>query len=85
MNYGYNESSKYWKEDKKQELAKRLSKELKILIGYVAGFGNLYLEIDGSYGGVRIRHMTQLTDKEIDELVEKADKVYDEVMKNGNL
>ena len=80
VNYGYNEKCKNWNEDKKQELAEELSKVLKIPIGYVSGFGNLYIEIDGLYKGVRIRHMTQLSDEQVERIVDKADDVYDKVM-----
>ena len=80
VNYGYNKGTEGWKEDKKITLAFKLSKRLSIPIGYVAGFHNLYIEVDGTYGGVRIRHMSHLTEEQDKELTEKSDKIYEEVM-----
>ena len=74
MNYGYNASSFAWNEKRKLVLADKLEK----LIGK---FGTApYIEIDGLYDGVRIRKITDLSDDQVAELTEKADRIYDEVM-----
>lgn len=82
MNYGYNKNCKGWNESKKTHLAFELSKALNIGIGDNSRDGvSPYIEVDGAYSGVRIRRITHLSDKAHKELVKKADKVYDEVMK----
>jgi len=82
MNYGYNKNCKGWKENCKITLAFQLSSALKIGIGNNSNDGvSPYIEVNGAYGGVRIRRITHLSDKAHEELVKKADKVYDEVMR----
>ncbi len=81
MNYGYNKNVKGWKERLKMVLTFQLSSALKIGIGNNSNDGvNPYIEVDGAYSGVRIRRMTHLSEKAYKEFVEKADKVYNDVM-----
>lgn len=81
MNYGYNKNCKGWKESQKMVLAFQLSSALKIGIGNNSNDGvSPYIEVDGAYGGVRIRRITHLSEKEQEKLVKKADKIYDDVM-----
>ncbi len=80
MNYGYDENSKGWKDDKKLILAETLSKELKLKTENNFGGEEPYIEVDGLYRGVRIRKITHLSDKERDDLVLKSDKIYNEIM-----
>lgn len=86
VNYGYNKSCKGWNEAKKDELAKCIE-ELMQTKGYCTDFFDPkregftpFLEVNGSYGGVRIRAITHLSDKAKDELIGEADKIYKEVM-----
>lgn len=85
MNYGYNKTSKNWKEDRKVILATELAKTLKMnIMNKFGSFDNdgfsPYIEVDGSYGGVRIRRITNLSEKDAKKLVEDADKIYDFIM-----
>lgn len=81
MNYGYNEKTKYWKENRKMTLAFELSKALKIQIGNNSNDGHSpYIEVDGAYGGVRIRRITHLSEKEHQKLVKKSDEIYETIM-----
>lgn len=81
MNYGYTDKSKNWKEERKTNLAFALSKGLNIPIGNNTNDGSSpYIEVEGAYGGVRIRRITHLSDKEHDKLIRKADKIHDKVM-----
>jgi hypothetical protein len=82
MNYGYNKETKNWKNERKNLLAKKLSEQLKIPIGWsTENSGKPYIEIDGLYTGVRIRKITNLTEEEQIKLVTKADQIYEEVMR----
>ncbi len=49
-------------------------------IGWTAGGVSPYLELDGAYGGVRIRKITHLAEEDRKQLVERADKIYWMVM-----
>lgn len=81
MNYGYNRKSPNWNENRKMTLAFELAKVLKLVIGWgKAEVSSPYIEVEGAYGGVRIRKITHLSEKEQDKLVKKADKVYDIIM-----
>lgn len=40
-----------------------------------------YIERDGLYKGVRIRRITHYSDSQIDQIVEQAEKIYDELNK----
>ena len=80
MNYGYNQNCKGWNESKKQELLDTLAKELPLNIGWTAGGVSPYLELDGAYGGVRIRKITHFAEEDRKQLVERADKIYWMVM-----
>jgi len=39
-----------------------------------------YIEVDGSYGGVRIRRITNMSESKQKELIRKADQIYLEIM-----
>ena len=81
MNYGYNEKTKDWKENRKMTLAFELAKELNLVIGWAgAKAGEPYIEVNGGYGGVRIRRITHLSEQVQKSIVENADKVYDLIM-----
>jgi hypothetical protein len=84
MNYGYDESCRNWSEIKKDILAEHLSKLLeefgfKNVRGYSPGTFP-YIETDGNYRGVRIRRITNMPESEQKELIEKADRIYLEIM-----
>ena len=81
MNYGYNENSKGWKEDKKLVLANCLH-SIEPGLSYEDDGINPYIEVDGAYGGVRIRRITHLSDKHRKALVKELDRIYDKVMGN---
>lgn len=86
MNYGYNNTTNGWAESRKLILAQELSKVLNIPIQNEIGYKNdgksPYIEVDGSYEGVRIRRITYLSEEEHDKLVEEADRIYWLVMNN---
>lgn len=81
MNYGYSEGTPGWDDTKKEELIQRLNVE--VTSGQhkpEKGYENYtpYLEIDGPFGGVRVRRITHLQD--IRKLIEHCDNIYQEVM-----
>jgi exosome complex RNA-binding protein Csl4 len=83
VNYGYDDSTENWKEEKKHVLANELgkllhdmNKEGKINNDYMSP----YIEMDQLYRGVRIRKITHLTAKIQDELIKRADAVYTRIM-----
>ena len=80
MNYGYNERSANWKEERKEALAKALAEGLPAKIGWTPGGVSPYIEVDGAYGGVRIRKVTHLADDDLDKFRARADKIYEDVM-----
>ena len=82
MNYGYDSETEYWKEERKQQLADTLSEVLHYKIGRDLGGRTPFIEVDGLYLGVRIRRITNLNTSDIEELVARADKIYNEVMLN---
>jgi len=85
MNYGYDSASKGWIESKKEELAERL----RLLCNcYPDDFGRFpYVEVDSLYSGVRIRRITHLPEANMNDLVAKADEIYNEIMEidDGNI
>lgn len=81
VNYGYGPGCQNWKESRKQLLAEKLSQELPAKIGWTPGGGSPYIEVDGLYPGVRIRKITNIATEDQKELIKRADKIYDEVMK----
>jgi len=86
MNYGYNKSTRNWNEKKKWILAEKISKDLNIPIetgnrSYKNDGSSPYIEVDGAYGGVRVRRITHLSEEEHFKLVKDSDNIYDEVMK----
>lgn len=87
MNYGYNKSTPLWKEDRKWILAEELEKALHFPIetgnkDYKNDGISPYIEVDGSYEGVRIRRITHLSSKQYDKVTIEADRIYELVMKN---
>lgn len=82
MNYGYDKTTKNWKENKKEELAQRL-RELCQKFKPSEEYSNYlpYVEVDELYDGVRIRRITHLSDTDKKRIVKEADKIYDGVMK----
>jgi hypothetical protein len=73
MNYGYDNSTRLWKEDRKQQLADRLSEAIKPLV-------IPYVEVDQLYGGVRIRRIGDLSNAQRAALITCWDAIYDAVM-----
>lgn len=82
MNYGYDHGTPGWKEDKKGILAKRLCEELPANLGWTPGGVTPYIEVDNLYSGVRIRKITHLAEEDVKNFLERADKIYHEVMTN---
>jgi hypothetical protein len=80
MNYGWDETSRGWKESRKDELIEALCKELPIADHKVLGGTSPYLEVDGLYPGVRLRRLTNLADDDMEEFVKRAEKIYMRVM-----
>lgn len=80
MNFGYNSQSKYWREDKKYELASRIQQLLESKGWGKPYCGVPYTEVDGLYDGVRIRKVTHLSPEELQQLNQEADQIYLEVM-----
>lgn len=80
MNYGYDETTPNWREDRKEALVKALSEELSCPIGWIPGGKTPYLEVDGLYLGVRIRKLTNLASEDISIFCERADKIFHKVM-----
>jgi len=90
-NYGYGSETPSWEEEKKDQLAKALQEKLglKLLDGTKPlpswrfteeGKKNPYLEINGMYGGVRIRKLTHLSAEEINKMTNHADEIYEIIM-----
>ena len=87
MNYGYNTDMKDWDESRKWILAEELEKSLGFEIetrnrNYKNDGESPYIEVDGNYEGVRIRRITNLSEKQLEEMYEKADHIYGLVMNN---
>lgn len=90
VNYGYNSVTAKWNENRKYDLAEELRKlllELKLTRNtkleeeeYTHDFPEPYVEVDGMYGGVRIRKITELTDEQQSKLIKKADEIYLKIM-----
>jgi len=85
MNYGWNENSPDWHEDRKWILAEELEKALGYPVetknkNYVNDGSSPYIEVDGAYGGVRIRRITHLSEEDHKKLVEEADRIFGLVM-----
>ena len=80
MNYGY--ECKNWSNAKKQLLAKKLMLLVDRKSYNIKPFcDNPYIEIDNLYNGVRIRKITYLSEEQVKELIEEADKIYFEIAK----
>jgi len=84
MNYGYSSFCPGWDESKKFELAKKLRILLEEFgIRHASGYNpgrSPYIEVDGLYDGVRIRRITHMSYCKRKDLVEKADRLYVDVM-----
>jgi hypothetical protein len=77
VNYGYD--CQGWSETAKRELAAELEK----LVANVRDQNGRQpeVEINGTYGGVRIRKLTWLTEEQIDKLTIEADAIVDRIAK----
>ena len=93
MNYGYNKRCSDWNESRKWVLAEELEKALKRIgfrkieietgnKNYKNDGSSLYIEVDGAYGGVRIRRITHLSEFAHKKLVKESDRIYHLVMNN---
>lgn len=80
MNYGFDENTPGWKEDRKEELAEQLAEKLPCRLGRVVGGYTPYIEVDGLYNGVRIRKLTNLSEEDLHLFIKRADKIYWDVM-----
>ena len=89
VNFGYGPGMKYWKEENKTKLASALNYlitnmqaegTLKFQENIQCGTIDPYIEVDRLYKGVRIRHITHLTDESMQLLLENAEDVYRKVM-----
>lgn len=69
-NYGYAPGDEGWRDDRKEELAEELRK---LLATFPPG---PYVEVDGTYPGIRIRGTNYLSDDDLGRLVEQADEVF---------
>ena len=78
MNYGYNPTHK------DELLATKLQEMLSSFPPDEYGM-HPYIERNGLYPGVRIRRITHYSKKMIDELVKKADAIFDSVVKKDDL
>jgi len=93
MHYGYGpELTETWNEQKKERLAILLSHELGLPIVdgrtykpawqlVATNVKSPYLEVDGTFGGVRIRKITHLSEDEREDITARADIVYDGLMR----
>jgi hypothetical protein len=77
MNYGY--ECRGWNMSQKIELAGRLEGLLHEKKYDLPDYRHPYIEIDQLYQGVRIRKITDLTERQHSELVKGADKIYGEL------
>jgi len=73
MYYGYEPTTK------DNLLLKELSVGLKLPVGYVPG-NTPYLERAGLYVGIRIRRLTHLPETQLQELIDKADKIHKRIV-----
>lgn len=89
VNFGYGPGMKYWNEENKTKLASALDYlitnmqaegTLKFQENIQCGTIDPFIEVDELYKGVRIRHITHLTDESMQHLVENAEDVYRKVM-----
>lgn len=85
MNFGYNARSPGWKSMRAHLLVRRLQALLEDYAPTEARDGwtpgeRPYVETGGPFGGVRIRRVTHLSEKDLENLVQRADAVYREVM-----
>ena len=76
VNYGF--ECKGWRAEKKEELAEEWAK---LLRPYSKMQPCPTVEVDGAYPGVRMRKLTWIPEKELDELIAKADAIYDKISK----
>ena len=76
VNYGY--ECKGWSRMQKERLANEL---IELIMPYQTMNAPPEIEIDGAYPGVRLRKLTWIPEKELDELIAKADAIYDKIAK----
>lgn len=75
MNYGYHPTSR------DAELMARLKPIVILAAGSLPVHERPYLERDGLYPGVRMRHLTHLHEADLEALIQAADRVYEEIVK----
>lgn len=91
MFYGYDESTPHWNEELRDELANKLSESLEyriyngneprpIWIHSEEYRKKPYIEVDGTFGGVKLRRITHLSDEEQNRVTDRADAIYMQVM-----
>lgn len=81
MFYQFTPQSEGWKQNKKDELATELARELKLPKAYCHLVGQFpFIEVDRFHNDVTISRVTHLTDKQREKIVEKADRIYEKVM-----
>ena len=89
VNYGYEPETVGWKEERKHILADRLDELLRQMQKDFQERGEKWpfpppcIEVDGLYRGVRMRKLTHLGEKAIDDICDSADEVYKTVMEIG--
>lgn len=82
VNYGYGPETVGWKEDRKESLGMALLQVLAQVQVDMESAGEKWpspeptVEVDGLYRGVRMRKLTHLGEKWIDEACVRADKTY---------
>jgi hypothetical protein len=76
VNYGYNKSCDGWDESKISELASALRGVI-CQFEHTQGRGP-YVEVNGPYGGARVRRITWVVNQE--KLIDDCDRAYDRVM-----
>jgi len=80
MNYGYGPNSSHWHEPNTTLLAQRLEE---LVAKFTDSHGmKPYVEVNGLYEGVRIRRITHLTEAEQTSLVQQADKIFLQTMRD---
>jgi len=78
VNYGF--ECKDWSMEKKIRLAVEFGKLLK---PYDKMTPPPTIEVDAAYPGVRMRKLTWIPENELDDLIAKADEVYDRIAKES--
>jgi len=80
MNFGYTPDTPDYRRSRQRQLAAALAELVASPEFRVPTETAPYVEVDGLYRGVRVRHITGLTLAQQDELFRLADEIYDRVM-----